>query len=61
MNWTVVPPKIDGYYWYREIRPNGSQTKRCLKHFYVNAIPKILSHNIPQWAGPIPLPVEVYE
>ena len=55
LTWTAEPPKVAGWYWWRDVSHKGEATTLYMPQPQVE---RIKTYPGEEWAGPIPAPLE---
>lgn len=58
LTWTTEPPKVAGWYWWRDVSHKGEATIQCMSQSQVE---RLKTYPGEEWAGPIPTPLEQEE
>lgn len=58
LTWTTEPPKVAGWYWWRDVSHKGEAT---IQYMSQSQVERLKTYPGEEWAGPIPTPLEPEE
>ena len=58
LTWTHEPPKVAGWYWWRDVSHKGEAT---IQYMSQSQVERLKTYPGEEWAGPIPAPLEPEE
>ncbi|ATD81113.1 MULTISPECIES: Lar family restriction alleviation protein [Desulfovibrio] len=58
LTWTTDPPKVPGWYWWRDVSHKGEAT---IQYMSQSQVERLKTYPGEEWAGPILTPLELEE